>query len=504
MSRPGSSSDSHRNCGGGPGSRRQWPRLDDDLGQDNSGGQNRSCGGIGLDQDRSGGENRSCGGSLAESPAPSNGSVVTSAPGDSEVSTDQEYYDSSDGKKRVQRRKARHVTVPQVAGAPRFTGYRSTRFNNRSDVGNVGFFFGNWGMRTQNMDGGVQLNIDAQITKNPGQVIGLTECEEGTEYRLNHPDIAQAELQGTEALQARDAYPYHTIRSNEKVGLLVGVRSAVADSIELLNYTRKLEGLYNSKGKKKQLKAYTRTLVAKITMKGNIGYIGRELRVAVCHLHFLVANYKKGFKKQHVDFWPWLADELKQHQVHVLMGDFNMSLFRVVPELRSRGVDAKLVSWFPWRSQETDDTMVDSCGIFVLVPADVTPSVKANIWTPDIWKDLPKFPMNAGPGQTIETYLPKDGRPEKKVFDSLQPVSMRIDEGNELAEDAPVGVRRVRDGLTLRGKTLEIEVWKYKGGNHKGAHFPLACWTKNEGNRSEEAFVRRGYRSTTRRFSKPQ
>ena len=114
MSRPGSSSDSHRSCGGGPGSTRQWPRLDDDLGQDNSGGQNRSCGGIGLDQDRSGGENRSCGGSRAESPAPSNGSVVTSAPGDSEVSTDQEYYDSSDGKKRVQRRKARHVTVPKL------------------------------------------------------------------------------------------------------------------------------------------------------------------------------------------------------------------------------------------------------------------------------------------------------------------------------------------------------------------------------------------------------
>ena len=287
------------------------------------------------------------------------------------------------------------------------------------------------------------------------------------------------------------------------MGLLVGVRSAVADSIELLNYTKKLEGLYNSKGKKNQLKAYTRTLVAKITMKGNIGYIGRELRVAVCHLHFLVANKNKGFRPQHDAFWLWLADELKQHSVHVLMGDFNMSLFRVVPELRSRGVDAKLVSWFPWRSQETNDTMVDSCGIFVLVPADVTPSVKANIWTPDIWQNLPKFPMNAGPGQTIETYLPKDGAPSKKVWDSLNPVQMSIDEDAEI-EDLPPGVRRVRDKLTLRGKTLEIEVWKYKGQNHKGSHFPLACWTKNEGNRSEEAFVRRGYRSTSKRFYKPQ
>ena len=147
MSRPGSSSDRNLSCGGGFGSRRQRPRLDDDL-----------------DQDRSDGENRSCGGSRDESLAPSDGTAHTSAPGDSEESND-EGYGSSDRKERVRRRRARRVAVPAFAGEPRFTGNHSTQFNNRSDVGNIGFFFGNWGLRTQSMEGGVQKNIDAQITK---------------------------------------------------------------------------------------------------------------------------------------------------------------------------------------------------------------------------------------------------------------------------------------------------------------------------------------------------
>ena len=145
MSRPGSSNDNHRGL--------QLvlvpPPADNDL-----------------DQDLSDGENRSCGGSRDESLAPSDGTAHTSAPGDSEESND-EGYDSSDRKERVRRRRARRVVVPAFAGEPRFTGNHSTQFNNRSDVGNVGFFFGNWGMRSQDMDGGVQLNIDAQITKKP-------------------------------------------------------------------------------------------------------------------------------------------------------------------------------------------------------------------------------------------------------------------------------------------------------------------------------------------------
>ena len=111
-----------------------------------------------IDEDRSGGGNRD------ESPAPSAGSDFSIAPGDSEVSGS-EGYASSDGEKRAPRRRARHAPIPAVAGRPTFTGYRSTHFNNRSDVGNIGFFFGNWGRRTKQKDGYVQQNIDAPIKK---------------------------------------------------------------------------------------------------------------------------------------------------------------------------------------------------------------------------------------------------------------------------------------------------------------------------------------------------
>ena len=131
MSRPGSSNDNHRGL--------QLvlvpPRADNDL-----------------DQDRSD----------DESLAPSDGTGNTSGPGDSEASADEE-YDSSGRKERVRKRRAVPV-VPKFAGHWTYTGEYSSKFNNRSDVGNIGFFFGNWGQRTQSMEGGVQKNIDAQIS----------------------------------------------------------------------------------------------------------------------------------------------------------------------------------------------------------------------------------------------------------------------------------------------------------------------------------------------------
>ena len=39
------------------------------------------------------------------------------------------------------------------------------------------------------------------------------------------------------------------------------------------------------------------------------------------------------------------------YSVSVLMWDSNMSLFRVTPELRSRGATVDLGAWYPWRLQ---------------------------------------------------------------------------------------------------------------------------------------------------------
>ena len=97
--------------------------------------------------------------------------------------------------------------------------------------------------------------------------------------------------------EQRDGYEYITQRGQEEVSVLVGVRSAVADTIETLHWSRKEDGEYRAR-KGSKMRAYIRTLIAKISLKNHVGYLGSELRVAVCHLHFATANKNKGLRRQ--------------------------------------------------------------------------------------------------------------------------------------------------------------------------------------------------------------
>ena len=126
----------------------------------------------------------------------------------------------------------------------------------------------------------------------------------------------------------RDDHDYLTLRGTEESSNLLGVRSAVADSMELLFWLRKHEGDYKTKSKNKiKNRAYSRTLIGQISLKNNVGFMGKEMRVAVCHLHNMVANKDAGFRRQNDQYWPFLAAKIKEFKVQVLMGDFNMSLF---------------------------------------------------------------------------------------------------------------------------------------------------------------------------------
>ena len=128
----------------------------------------------------------------------------------------------------------------------------------------------------------MQENIDAQIKKRPCQVIGLTECEQETEDLLTGPAVAGGLTLATN-LESRNGHEYLTLRGNEEVSVLVGVRSAVADGIETLLWHRKEEGEYRAR-KGSKFRAYTRTLIANSSLKHHVGFVCKELRVAVCHL----------------------------------------------------------------------------------------------------------------------------------------------------------------------------------------------------------------------------
>ena len=307
----------------------------------------------------------------------------------------------------------------------------------------------------------------------------------------------------------RSGHDYLTMRGSEKSSNLLGVRSAVADSMELLFWERKYEGVYKTKGKNKtQIRAYSRTLIGKINLKHNVGFMGKELQVAVCHLHNMVANKDAGFRRQNENYWPFLAAQIKKYNVQVLMGDFNMSLFKVVPELRSRGIPAQLVSWYPWMGQTSYLPMSDSCGIFVCVPAMVTPTWTANVFEDHSWK-LDQLEENAGPGQKMTSFLPKAQAIEEKlqdtfgaaVADAVSAVADHGWKGKDTANEKGKGKNKGKTkphykvGLTMKQKTLNTDTWLCQEKTLKGSHFLLAAFTNNSGRRSEERYIARSSRN---------
>ena len=75
----------------------------------------------------------------------------------------------------------------------------------------------------------------------------------------------------------------------------------------------------------------------------NVGFLGNSHVVMVIHMHNHLANNK--WPATLTAFWGWLHEKVTRCDVKVLMGDFNMGLFKVIPELRSRGVQIDLGAW---------------------------------------------------------------------------------------------------------------------------------------------------------------
>jgi hypothetical protein len=333
----------------------------------------------------------------------------------------------------VEPRPQRDTNPEEAAVAAYAPVLKSAVLNDRPDVGNIGWFFGNWGLRASDVK--VQRNIDLQIKHGPAQIIGLTECMRETELVLLSPAVAglQEEPAVAAKLETREGFEYFTVRGNEPASVLIAARTNTASGLKLLFWDRTNEGEYRS-GPGSRTVAYTRTLIARVDLKNNVGFMGTKQTIMCMHLHYHVANNVKGFRRQLVATWPRMASLINKYGVDVLMGDFNMSLFKVAPELRSCGVQVDLMAWYPWRSTE-GHMMSDSQGIFLInkkalvelhVGLECLHAGDPNgigwdtggmgfLCKYDVW------PPNSGPGQTLATYLPKSANYVDKVGPSLAP-----------------------------------------------------------------------------------
>jgi hypothetical protein len=187
-----------------------------------------------------------------------------------------------------------------------------------------------------------------------------------------------------------------------------------------------------------------------------------------------------------------------------------MSLWLVVPQLRSRGVVIDLAAWFPWRTPRGTPCS-DSCGIFVLnkpglyqlenglddlhdrdpsgilwagaktnwyggfrVPAKNTDGVAA-----DTYK---VFQEEAGPGFPLTKYLPKGEAVKLQMEISLTPT---------LTESEIERKRRDRALPKFREIRLDVEMFQVQGKQQKGSHYPLCVMTGNPCWRSQDRLRKR-------------
>jgi len=214
-----------------------------------------------------------------------------------------------------------------------------------------------------------------------------------------------------------------------------------------------------------------------------------------------------------------LRTMIQNFDVKVLMGDFNMALFLVIPELRSRGVTIDLAAWYPWKSAEGVQ-MADSCGIFFIdTPGEYTlckglKDLHDNDSTGILWKAEPvaagddsnggadgfhRMRSAGGPGMPLRTYLPKDMDLREKLLPSLEPSTASKEAVSQQAAVAAAAVAAAavakgraavaatpRTCVKIREKRLEFELWRLNGDHYKASHYPICVFTNNVGRRSPE------------------
>ena len=302
--------------------------------------------------------------------------------------------------------------------------------------GNIGWLFGNWGKRPRNH--AMRSHLDMVLKRNPAMIIGLAECEAASEDLLGAPAVAGDPTAPQGSLERRDGFAYLTLRGCEDSSVLVAVRNEMGNRLELLDWERRREGGFKSPSGNGRVDAYSRCLIARVHLGINVGFLGKTHVVMVVHMNNVLANNRWPGKLK--GFWDWLASKVTEHHVRVLMGDFNMSLFRVIPELRSRGVNIDLGAWFPWKTP-LGQPMSDSCGMFFInMPGEYTlakgmedlhaepggilhkaaPAVAgAEVDDESCWKTIDP---SGGPGMSFETFLPKnESNLRRKLLPSLEP-----------------------------------------------------------------------------------
>ena len=330
----------------------------------------------------------------------------------------------------------------------------------RDGQANFGWFVCNYGSLPQSRTDPKTHNIMLQAKTQPAALIALCECTQELEEELmaegceDKPQRRKAAEQledptswGQEVLECRPRHKYITARGDEPKSLLIGIREHLCDELKVVGFWRLEVGKYKprvrsggQKGGPRKIKAYARIMVAEVTLTYPVSFLGLSHRVMLVHMHNELARGAFGPDKLK-RWWDDLAHRIRTTEVRILLGDFNMSLFTVVPELRSRGICIDVCAWYAWKEEILGTPGADSLGIFAInCPGEFTRVYDIDRVHADshegILSSAParmsphfdKYPWQTAPGQLLQHFLPK----QMDRTDLLRDFLMESDESAEV------------------------------------------------------------------------
>ena len=402
----------------------------------------------------------------------------------------------------------------------------------RGHDGHFGVLTANWGGHFG--DEYLENHMNEDLKKSVCQVIGIQEAQPTCLQLMNEP-IRDGNGKGKGGWHVDDP-AFLGVHGDEPKdnSLFIGARVSIFSGIREMLFERKFDGTFNVRRREK--KAVSRIMVAILKMKyfrihGGGGEDTDELTIANVHLHSITAKKQAkgpgGPANVLKEFYDRLAQYVIRFEARLILGDFNMQLFSVIPEMRGRGFEISLAAWYPFRLHNETMTRVDSCGIFVLGPyrgvkitfdqevfgmsaseRSADNSMVMEVLRDESGKELSKkrFDIETiaekGQGYDLSSYMPKGETLKAKFVDMTFEVVVPSDTQQSAVVEVRDEMKKIAKQTNLpcvdfttgestwdwspmpicRQKLVRSELFDpYKEFSKKGAHMPLMVFIGDRG-----------------------
>ena len=157
-------------------------------------------------------------------------------------------------------------------------------------------------------------------------------------------------------------------------------------------------------------------------------------------------------------FYDRLAQYVIRFGARLMVGDWNMQLFAVIPEMRARGFEISLAAWYPFHLHNESFNRSDSCAIFTVGPwtgvrivfdqavfgmtpreREVKNSLVLEILKDESGKEISKQRYDVrdmgekGQGYPLSSYMPNCKATKAKFIDMTFDIQVSIDKQQHYA-----------------------------------------------------------------------